>query len=133
MSAEPQNGAARIGGASLEPMSDDLIRFSEEDLRLFSAASGDRNPLHLSPGYAEGTSYGQRVVFGALGAIACFGSMPTLAGLRVTGLSADFLRPMFLNVDYCVRTAASNGEWVARLYDGSVLVLSLTVRAEPAL
>jgi NAD(P)-dependent dehydrogenase (short-subunit alcohol dehydrogenase family) len=114
-------------------MSNDLIRFSEEDLRLFSAASGDRNPLHLSPGYAERTSYGQRVVFGALGAIACFGSMPALAGLRITGLSADFLRPMFLNIDYGVRTAASDGEWVARLYDGSVLVLSLTVRAEPAL
>jgi len=110
-------------------MSNDLIRFSEEDLRLFSAASGDRNPLHLSPQYADRTSYGQRVVFGPLGAIACLGSMPTLGGLRITGLTADFLRPIFLNIDYRVRTEVADGEWVARLYDGSVLVLSLAVKA----
>jgi NAD(P)-dependent dehydrogenase (short-subunit alcohol dehydrogenase family)/acyl dehydratase len=115
--------------ASVQSMSNDLIRFSEEDLRLFSAASGDRNPLHLSPEYAGRTSYGQRVVFGALGAIACFGGMPALAGLRVSGLTADFLRPMFLDIDYRVQTTVSDGEWIAHLYDGSVLVLSLAVRA----
>jgi NAD(P)-dependent dehydrogenase (short-subunit alcohol dehydrogenase family) len=109
-------------------MSNDRIRFSEEDLKLFSDASGDRNPLHLSPEYACRTPYGQRVVFGALGAVACFGSMPALVGLRITGLTADFLRPMFLDIDYRIQTAAADGEWIARLYDGSVLVLSLTVR-----
>lgn len=115
-------------------MSNDLIRFSEEDLSLFSAVSGDRNPLHLSPQYAERTAYGQRVVFGALGAIACLGSMPTLGGLRITGLTADLLRPIFLDIDYRVQTTQLDGEWVARLYDGSVLVLSLVVKASaPAL
>src|ERR1700730_10171328 len=104
MSAEPQNGAARIGGASLEPMSDDLIRFSEEDLRLFSAASGDRNPLHISPEYASRTPYAQRVVFGALGAIACLGRLTPPAEMPVIGLTADFLRPIFLDVDYRIRT-----------------------------
>src|SRR5262249_16762839 len=106
-----------------------VIRFCDDDLRLFSAVSGDRNPLHLSEEYAERTSYGQRVVFGALGALACFGSIPALQGLRITSLTADFLRPMFLNIAYRVKTSVSNGEWVAHLYDGTVLVLSLTVKA----
>jgi NAD(P)-dependent dehydrogenase (short-subunit alcohol dehydrogenase family)/acyl dehydratase len=108
-------------------MPDRPIRFSEEDLQLFSAASGDRNPLHLSPEYASHTAYGQPVVFGALGAIACLGSLRELAGLRITALTADFLRPIFLDVDYRVFTEALDGKWIARLYDGSVLVLSLMV------
>jgi acyl dehydratase len=115
-------------------MPDELIRFSQEDLSLFSAASGDRNPLHLRPEYAARTSYGQRVVFGALGAVACLGSLPVLGGRRITGLTADFLRPMFLGVDYHVRTEGQDGEWITRLYDGSVLVVSLSVKAAaPAL
>src|SRR5262245_44727565 len=110
-------------------MSSDVIRFCEDDLRLFSAVSGDRNPLHLSDEYAERTLYGQRVVFGALGAIACFGSIPDLQGLRITSLTAGFLRPMFLDIGYRVQTTVANGEWVSRLYDGSVLILSLAVKA----
>ncbi len=45
------------------------IRFLEEDLTLFCEASGDRNPLHLEEDYASKTAYGQRVVYGVLGAI----------------------------------------------------------------
>jgi NAD(P)-dependent dehydrogenase (short-subunit alcohol dehydrogenase family)/acyl dehydratase len=114
-------------------MANEQIRFSEEDLRLFSTASGDRNPLHLSPEYSSRTSFGQRVVFGALGSIACLGSMPALAGLRIAGVSAEFLRPMFLGVDYRIQTETRNGECLAHLYDGSVTAMSLAVKtAEPS-
>lgn len=44
----------------------EAIRFEEQDLNDFSSASGDVNPLHLSPDYASRTAYGQPVVFGAL-------------------------------------------------------------------
>lgn len=106
------------------------IRFSEEDIELFSAVSGDRNPLHVSREYASQTAYGHRVVFGALGAVACLGRMPLPEGWTIRRLRAEFLRPMFLNVDYRVKIAAQHGEWIGRLYDGSLPALSLTV--EPA-
>jgi NAD(P)-dependent dehydrogenase (short-subunit alcohol dehydrogenase family) len=108
------------------------IRFSEEDIELFSAVSGDRNPLHVSREYASQTPYGHRVVFGALGAVACLGRMPLPGGWTIRRLRAEFLRPMFLNVDYRMRIVEQRGEWIGRLYDGSLPTLSLTVEAAVA-
>jgi NAD(P)-dependent dehydrogenase (short-subunit alcohol dehydrogenase family) len=106
-------------------MTEDVIRFCEEDLRNFSEASGDRNPLHLDKAYANGTPYGQRVVFGALGALACLGRIPRR---RITRMAVEFLRPMFLDVDYRVRVVLNEQTCVAHLYDGSLPVLALSVQ-----
>jgi NAD(P)-dependent dehydrogenase (short-subunit alcohol dehydrogenase family) len=103
------------------------IRFSERDLEIFSAASGDVNPLHLSAGYSRRTVYGQRVVFGALGAVACLGRVAIPPGLRVVQMTAGFHRPMFLDVDYDLQLANEESRLVIRLLDGSVHVLSLTL------
>ncbi len=35
-----------------------------EDIRLFAAASGDHNPLHLDPAYAAGTPFGECIAHG---------------------------------------------------------------------
>ncbi len=35
-----------------------------EDIRLFAAASGDHNPLHLDPDYAAGTQFGECIAHG---------------------------------------------------------------------
>ncbi|MEQ9462394.1 MAG: MaoC/PaaZ C-terminal domain-containing protein [Haliea sp.] len=35
-----------------------------EDIRLFAAASGDHNPLHLDPAYAAGTAFGECIAHG---------------------------------------------------------------------
>lgn len=106
------------------------ITFTEQDLAVFSEASGDRNPLHLNPEYARRTSYGQPVVFGSLGAIACLGHIRLPAGWAATSLEANFPRPMFLGVTYRVETSKTEGRWEVRLFDGSVLVVSLIVKAE---
>lgn len=53
------------------PALQSAVSFYEQDLAYFSEASGDRNPLHLNREYARSTPYGQQVVFGCLGAIAC--------------------------------------------------------------
>jgi NAD(P)-dependent dehydrogenase (short-subunit alcohol dehydrogenase family) len=105
------------------------IRFREEDLTLFCQASGDRNPLHLVEDYASRTAYGQRVVYGVLGAVACLGDLE-LSHQGIARVTADFHRPMFLNVDYRVEKVDSGNTQIIRLFDGTVLVLTLAIIRE---
>jgi NAD(P)-dependent dehydrogenase (short-subunit alcohol dehydrogenase family)/acyl dehydratase len=107
-----------------------FVSFAEQDVAVFSDASGDRNPLHLSHDYARRTPYGQPVVFGCLGAMACLGHFHLPAGWSATSLEAEFSRPIFLGVTYRVETSEKDGRWRARLFDGSALVVSVTVTAE---
>ena len=108
------------------------VSFAEEDVAVFSDASGDRNPLHLNHDYARSTAYGQPVVFGCLGAMACLGHIRLPAGWSAKSLEAEFGRPMFLGVAYRIETSQKDGKWRARLFDGSAVVVSLTVTAEPS-
>jgi acyl dehydratase len=71
------------------------IIFSEHDCEAFRKVSGDSNPLQVSPDYASKTPYGQPVVFGALGVIACLGKISLNPASQIVRLDADFLRPMF--------------------------------------
>jgi len=103
-----------------------FLSFTEQDLAVFSEASGDRNPLHLSQEYARQTPYGQRVVFGCLGAMACLGHIRLPAGSSVRSLEAEFYRPLFLGVDYRVEILEEAGRWRGRLFDGSLPVISVT-------
>jgi NAD(P)-dependent dehydrogenase (short-subunit alcohol dehydrogenase family)/acyl dehydratase len=106
------------------------VSFAEEDVAVFSEASGDRNPLHLSQEYARSTAYGQPVVFGCLGAMACLGQIRLPAGWSAKSLEAEFPRPMFLGVEYRIETSQKEGEWRARLFDGSAVAVSVSVTAE---
>lgn len=106
------------------------VSFAERDVAVFSEASGDRNPLHLSHDYARRTPYGQPVVFGCLGAMACLGHVHLPAGWSATSIEAEFRQPIFLGVRYRVETAEKEGRWRARLFDGSALVVSVTVTAK---
>src|SRR6266849_4473863 len=101
------------------------LRFSEADLGWFSAASGDRNPLHLSREYAARTAYGAQVVFGALGAIAAFGRVPEAHSRCIRGMQVDFLRPMFLGVDYRIQASAQDNGFLVRLFDGTSAVVAV--------
>jgi NAD(P)-dependent dehydrogenase (short-subunit alcohol dehydrogenase family)/acyl dehydratase len=106
------------------------VSFTEQDVALFSDASGDRNPLHLRDDYARGTAYGQPVVFGCLGAMACLSQIRMPGGWTATSLQAEFSQPIFVGVAYRVETSEKDGSWRARLFDGSSLVTSVTVTAE---
>lgn len=109
------------------------IVFSEDDLRLFSKASGDCNPLHLSASYARATSFGRPVVFGALGALAALSGLKGNERLRIAKLSADFHRPMFTGVAYRIVRTEQRDATLIRLFDGSVNVLSvaMTLKEQP--
>ena len=102
------------------------IRFSDTLMESFSAASGDVNPLHLSESYARQSPYGQRVVFGALGFLACLAKMPVPEGKTIASAQVDFRGGMFVDIDYDHDVKA--GE--TQLSDGgnAVLQLRLTYR-----
>ena len=70
------------------------------------------------------------MVFGCLGAMACLGHIRLPAGWSAKSLEAEFGRPMFLGVAYRIETSQKDGKWRARLFDGSAVVVSLTVTAE---
>jgi NAD(P)-dependent dehydrogenase (short-subunit alcohol dehydrogenase family)/acyl dehydratase len=106
------------------------VSFTEQDVAAFSDASGDRNPLHLNRDYARCTAYGQPVVFGCLGALACLGQIRLSAGWSATSLEAEFRQPMFLGVNYRVESSVKEGMWRVRLFDGSALVVSVKVTAK---
>jgi NAD(P)-dependent dehydrogenase (short-subunit alcohol dehydrogenase family) len=102
------------------------IRFCPEDLDRFRDASGDRNPIHCSADYASRTVYGQRLVYGALGALACLGHIDLGPDVRIAKLVADFQRPMFCGVDYAVQRIEGSPNCV-RLMDGGLPVVTVTV------
>lgn len=39
---------------------------TEQDVQMFAAVSGDRNPVHLDPDYAAGTAFKERIAHGML-------------------------------------------------------------------
>ena len=102
------------------------VCFSPEDLDLFRDASGDRNPIHCSADYASRTVYGERLVYGVLGAIACLGHLDLRAAIRIEKLVADFHRPMFCRVSYVVRRI-EDSRFCIRLMDGVLPVVTVTI------
>lgn len=105
------------------------VRFDAADLDLFAAASHDVNPLHRSAAYARRTPFGERVVFGVLGALAALGRVAPQPGRSLAKLSAEFAGPIFEGVDYAVEVDESSpGRAKVKLRDGRRVVLRLTAR-----
>ncbi len=60
---------------------------TDADILLFSAVSGDTNPVHLNAEYAAGTMFGQRVAHGMLSA----GLISAVLGTRLPGPGTIYL------------------------------------------
>lgn len=99
------------------------LRFLEEHLRRFSAASLDFNPLHLSESYARTSAFGERVVYGMLGFAACLGKIALPPGKVPGSVEIDFNGPQFLDVDYQLETKQNDSIIQATLMDGSTAVM----------
>jgi NAD(P)-dependent dehydrogenase (short-subunit alcohol dehydrogenase family)/acyl dehydratase len=109
------------------------VRFEPADLGLFAAASHDVNPLHLSAAYARRTAFGERVVFGVLGALAALGRLSPQPGRSLAKLSVEFAGPMFEGVGYAVEVDESSPlRAKVKLRDGRRVVLRLTARFRDA-
>lgn len=109
-------------------------RFSLADLELFSAASHDRNPLHLSPDYARRTPYGQQVVFGILGLLAALGKTEAPLSSALSKVQITFEWPMFMDLDYSVSFAAQDAganAFTVKLTDGSSTLMKASLEFAP--
>jgi NAD(P)-dependent dehydrogenase (short-subunit alcohol dehydrogenase family) len=104
------------------------VSVSTDDLELFSRASHDRNPLHLSSAYARRTPFGQPVVFGILGALACLGRLPERPGLQASAVTLEFANPLFVGIAYTLTVAEDSSSRVRlTLRDGRRLILKLNI------
>lgn len=100
------------------------IRFTMEDIASFSAASHDKNPLHVSEVYARATPYGEPVVFGILGALAALSRLPDRNDLILREVSLEFRNPLVVGVDYAVQideTASLQSS--VKIYDADRLMM----------
>jgi NAD(P)-dependent dehydrogenase (short-subunit alcohol dehydrogenase family) len=112
------------------------IRFDREDLDLFSTASHDRNPLHLSDEYARRTPYGGRVVFGVLDALKALAILPGRSGASLSSVELEFFDTALLGIEYSVQRAENSPtENTLRVMDGRrpVLEAIVTFKSEPAM
>jgi NAD(P)-dependent dehydrogenase (short-subunit alcohol dehydrogenase family)/acyl dehydratase len=99
-------------------------RFATSDLDWFASVGHDENPLHLDEAYARKSSFGGRVVHGALAALTSLAALPPRSGQRLRRLVFEFPRPIFTGVDYSARVdELSETKSVLQLLDGSMLHL----------
>lgn len=105
------------------------LRITMEDIELFSQASHDRNPLHLSLSYSRRTPYGQPVVFGVLCGIASIGFTCRRLGYNASNIEMEFLGPIFTEVDYRVETLEiSSDETSIGVFDGRRQLLKCSIK-----
>ena len=118
---EPQSGVC-----ASRPHSN-TVCFTTQDLAQFSAASGDRNPLHLSEEYARATPYGEPVVFGMLGVLAALGHLADRHDRLLQRISVEFRNPLAIGVHYLPEVLETSAERASvKLYDGTRLMLKAT-------
>src|SRR5215217_2692807 len=94
------------------------VCFTKQDLALFSSASRDRNPLHISETYARCTPYGEPVVFGILGALATLGQLTDRTAMALQSVALEFRNPMIVGVNYRIEVSEqSTHESLSKIYD----------------
>ena len=92
---------------------------------LFSEASLDINPLHVSRAYTRATPFGEPVVFGILTLIAAAAALPDEPGKRLSKVTVDFRSPLFVGCTYSVVTAQTSAtKRRVRVVEGSRILLS---------
>gem|GEM_PF-1667593 len=114
------------------------MKFTENDLNWFAAASCDVNPLHRDYAYASRTAYGQCVVFGILGGLAVLSELSklpfvqSLNNARHTDLQMEFRHALYAGRDYTIDVIETPNGVEGRLMDGDAMasLVRLTVLQE---
>jgi NAD(P)-dependent dehydrogenase (short-subunit alcohol dehydrogenase family)/acyl dehydratase len=107
------------------------LRFEEEDVALFAAASGDRNPLHLDVEFARSTPFGRPIVHGSLVALGLLACLPDEALAEARWLRAWFSGAVFPGEVSRVSVASSERGWEARLGGRGKTLARVAVSTQP--
>ncbi|MGF7234057.1 MAG: SDR family NAD(P)-dependent oxidoreductase [Frankia sp.] len=117
------------------PVAPGPVRIGADLVEDFRAASRDENPLHVDPGYARGTSFGEPVVYGVLGALTALARLTPRPGQVPGRLAVRFPGPILRDRDYRCEVAADDpgGSRRAevRLLYGAQPALAVTVDFVP--
>ena len=109
------------------------VRYTWEDMELFSRASHDHSRLHMSKEYARQTSYGRPIVFGILGAFAALGALNDRRGWWLTSARLDYRRPFDLDTNYRLEAKEPGPErGSVALKDAEGVILSATFSFDEA-
>jgi hypothetical protein len=110
-----------------------VVRYTREDLALFSKASHDNSRLHMCDDYARQTSYGEPIVFGVLGVFASLGALADQQGKQLAGAAVDYRVAFYMDVDYQIEVKAQeSGAARVHLKDGkrTLMTSNFTFRDE---
>lgn len=108
------------------------LAFSSSTLDLFSRASRDRNPLHLSAEYARGTAFASPVVFGILAVLAGIARTRARVGHVVASVSGHFYHPLAVGLDYGVECDDTDpGKTTIKILEGKKLLQRIVVTFRP--
>jgi len=100
------------------------LRFTTADMVLFAQASGDTSPLHTDPAHCRQTPFGEPLVYGGLGAMACLGHLEGDAVIR--RLEIAYQNPFFVDVPYQVQVISQDDSGVEiALRDGDLTLVRL--------
>ena len=82
--------------------------YSQEQVKAFAEATGDKNPVHLDPAYAAKTMFKRPIMHGMLSASLfskVFGMLFPGEGTIYLKQSLNFLKPMYADTKYdCIFT-----------------------------
>ena len=77
-----------------------LLRFTQNQVEAFFAASQDANPLHRDPAYAQRSQFGKPVMYGMAAVLYGLGQWSAGKPFRLSSLRADFRKPLFPDEPY---------------------------------
>lgn len=79
------------------------FKFTQEEVDRFAEVTGDKNPVHLDADFAAKTLFKKPIMHGMLGAALfskVFGVLFPGEGTIYLKQSLNFLRPMYVDIDY---------------------------------
>jgi NAD(P)-dependent dehydrogenase (short-subunit alcohol dehydrogenase family) len=106
---------------------------TEEHVRRFAEASGDRNPLHVDESFARATPYGRCIAHGALVALAALSAAKPEALDHIRSLDLQFKQPVLPGQTYSI-SCPQGDERATRIEVRAPgrLVAAMTVTSDPA-
>lgn len=113
-----------------EPL--DLL-LQDEHVMAFAHATGDVNPLHVSPDFARRTPYGRPIAHGALGCLAALTARGVMAEELPGPVTVQFRRPMFTGRRYVVQPLERRADgWSVTVTDAGDTAMRIRAGRPPA-